>query len=276
MSVDNFFDFSTVRLKQTGRASFGQSTDGYPRIKTPRVQHFATFRSTHRSNPRKFEQISSSTSIESILSTSRKMKEVDMQYWIDAQEPSPLEILEKIAEDSSAHTNIMKKIIYELENLGDVEDDDLFKHTEAKYDEIVRLQLETSDMEKQIKDLNQQITELNGILQAEKARQELERKEYESYEALMKRSTFTPPPPKIVEPPKKVERTLTKAEAEEEEANINSLMGENRYLKDQMTTILARIEENREYMTSFTMNSAKRIYKASKRKKDEELNNQFI
>ena len=58
--------------------------------------------------------------------------------------------------------------------------------------------------------------------------------------------------------------------------NLVQIQDDDIYIKDQVRTIENMIAENRVFMTNYTLKSAKKIYKASKRKKDEEFNNQFI
>ncbi|EAY08884.1 hypothetical protein TVAG_051190 [Trichomonas vaginalis G3] len=276
MSFENLFATPTIRMPQTAKTTFREQMEFSPRIKTPRVELSNSFRPSTVANPRKHEIISASIPIHSLLANSQRMKEMDLQYWIDSDNPSALEILDKIADESPQHRNILKKIIYELENLDEEEDYNFFSLTDTKYDEIVRLQLETADIEKQIKNMNKEIIELTATLQAEQTRQNNERKEYKSYESLMKKSTFNSNKesikPIILKPAPSTQNLVQT----QDDDNINKLMGENRYLKDQVRTIENMIEENRVFMTNYTLKSAKKIYKASKRKKDEELNNQFI
>ena len=103
--------------------------------------------------------------------------------------------------------------------------------------------------------------------------QNTERKEYKSYESLMKKSAFNSNKesikPIILKPAPSAQNLVQT----QDDDNINKLMWENRCLKDQVRTIENMIAENRVFMTNYTLKSAKKIYKASKRKKDEELNN---
>lgn len=63
-----------------------------------------------------FEKISTDT-VETIISNTRKIKENQIQDWIDQSNPSPFEILRRISEISLPHHNILSKIIPELEGI---------------------------------------------------------------------------------------------------------------------------------------------------------------
>ena len=87
--------------------------------KTPRrVRTIQPKMTVPKTDTTQFEKIYiGSNRVETILSNTRKIKENEIQEWINQSKPGPFEILKRISEISLPHHNLLSKIIPDLEDI---------------------------------------------------------------------------------------------------------------------------------------------------------------
>lgn len=98
-----------VRLNQKNRTTKRTSrTQQQPKMHLPQTNL------SHNEN--QSIKIDSQT-VESVISSTRKIRENEIQQWIDQEHPGPIEVLKRISEVSIPHHSVLTKIISELENI---------------------------------------------------------------------------------------------------------------------------------------------------------------
>ena len=89
----------------------------------------------NRSNPsfNSLEDLTPSMSVDQVQQHWQKLKEDQLDEWINTYKPSPMKIIDKISKISEQHSSILERIMTELESLGP-----LYEHhseEESEYDD---------------------------------------------------------------------------------------------------------------------------------------------
>lgn len=204
-------------------------------------------------NPKNFKQVESSTiNVETVIMTSRKDKEHQVQDFIDQFRPPPIQILQKIAQVSQSHRSILNRIIDELkqykeeslqEPLSDLSNDAITK--------ITTLRLKTIDMDREIQDNRSGNTVLYEELEDAKRQLEKARIEYNRIKVVYDASSFETYNANNTE--KEIQRELSaipKKQNQQETMKYNALWGENKHLKTELQKTIDKLDEERQYQLS--------------------------
>lgn len=219
---DLYLDLNSPIRKQ-GRAP---ATAKAP-VQTPRARQTIQ---RHFTDAKEFTSIKNKTiSVENIVQRNLRSKEDDLQIWIEETNPDPFEVLQKIADISRIHKNLLEYIIEQLKKFPkDLLVDPIIEINHDCSQELIIL----NKKEKQIQEEIGQLHSLKQTLKMKleeisKERNEI-KTEYESYLKRIKQSSFK-------EYENEQSKTQSKASSQSKNTNeYNQVWGENSHLRSEI------------------------------------------
>lgn len=206
--------------------------------------------------------------VEYVINSGRKTKAAQVQNWIDEFQPSPIEILRKIAEVSQPHQKLLTLICNELEKFPpDKLKDPISELNNDAFDEIAGIKIRSHDLEGEIENLKYEEDDLKRQLKEAEDDLQKTKEEYERYKRLVDMSTFNhfDNEQETKKRNDQVQMLTTKLRNDDESVQYNALWGENKHLSDETKKLESKIEQQRKLHEEFIHKRALKI--AEKRTK---------
>ncbi|OHT04275.1 hypothetical protein TRFO_28261 [Tritrichomonas foetus] len=211
---------------------------------------------------------------ESITSTTRKIREDEVQQWIDENDPSPIEILKRIAEVSLPHHNALMKIANELEEIAStpvppqISEEYNRRSMRCKLADVL---LETRDIECSINDKQEREKVLRARLEYMTRQRDEMKQRYLDYDRIVQNEKFN----KYYDLKRGVD-IEKQAKDFERDTEINKkvqiefsqLWGESRLLRDEISKISEKLEQNRIFHEKFAHERAQKKLNLEKEYQD--------
>ena len=220
---------------------------------TPQKKHISSL------NFKKIEELDEN--LDSIILSSRKNKENEIDNLIKKNDLTPIEILKEISNKSHQHKHLLLKIIENLEEIKNIESiNPLIELSNDAQESIVRLKLQITLNKKDIENIQYEIFNINTEIEKINKSNDILRKEYNKYFQMVQNSTFLSKTIKDIEFDKKnlVERYNYQSNIEES-VKYNTLWGENKRLKSEIKRLNTKVNEERIFHQNYSLkNSTKK------------------
>jgi hypothetical protein len=198
-------------------------------------------------------------SIDAIINSTRREKASELQPWIDSEDPTPIDILRRIAAASSPHSRVLTLIADELsrfpaadlrEPLADLDADAV--------DELTSVAVRTHDLTRRAEELQGEADALRAQLARAIERRDAARTEWERSKRLIDAATFH----EVADTGDARSRADAGGGGRAETAMYNELWGENKHWRGEIEKIDIQIEEHRKYHREYTARRALAAYEA--------------
>ena len=180
---------------------------------------------------------------EDVILTTRRNNVDLVQRWIDENDPSPFDILRKIASVSQPHRKLLTTIAEELEKIVLKPRPPSVVNTRSR--EVSAMKVESVGVQGSIESLEKQRITLNERIEQLKTKKQELSDELELLQRASATQTFEEGNKVEVKEPTQAD---TKAEAKKKrkrQARYNELWGENRHLRTELEIISERLEHER-------------------------------
>ncbi|OHT07180.1 hypothetical protein TRFO_01314 [Tritrichomonas foetus] len=201
-------------------------------------------------------------SVESVINSGRKSKAAQVQAWIDEFNPSPIEVLRKIAQVSQPHQHLLNLICDELEKYPPEKlKDPIHELNDDAFDQITGIKIRSQDLEGETEELRIEEEELKRKLKEAEDNLAKTKDEYDRYKRLVSMSTFTSyeKEQEALKTNHQVELLTTKPVNTNDSKRYNSIWGENNHLRDETKKLQKKIDQERSKHHEYTQRKAMKI-----------------
>ena len=202
-------------------------------------------------------------SLELIMSSSRKGKAAEIQEWIEKFGPGPIEILRKVAAESTDLSRVLTLICDELERFPPERlQDQIEELDDGTVQALNGIKVRSCDLQKQAREMQEEEDALMEKLAEVTERKRIVDEENRVCHVLLNESTFEEHAKSMLETTEARQRVPSKKELSSKVPSHTELWGENNHLRGEMQKLEQKINEHRKYHRDFTTRRALAVVKS--------------